>query len=125
MKKTHLLLNVPLTGAIALLNASCANSSHVLVYQHSTFGLNAALNPATQTGHVRLGLRDETAIIAPKLRPIDDEMAAPKAASTYVASRYRVSDPFKAPEVSEVIATGSAATSVGKAQGSAAFLKEQ
>lgn len=129
--KTQLLLPALLAGAAALLNASCANSSHVLVYQHSTFGLNAAMNPATQSGHVRIGLRDETAIITPKLQPSPEEgwvegtpKPTPKAASTYVASRYRVSDPFKAPEVEEIIATGNAATSVGKAQGSAAFLKD-
>lgn len=105
---------------------ACANTSHVLVYQHSNFGLNAGLNPSTQSTHIRVGMRNEFAIITPRLEydnPENDKKGY-KAASSYVATRFRVKDPFKAPEVAELVATGKAATDVGGSVGSAAFLAQ-
>lgn len=128
---------LPLMIIYAVSISGCANTSHVVVYQHSNFGLNAGMNPATQSIHVRLGMRNEFAIITPKLEydttvekmdPSGNVTTVPAkgyhAASSYVATRFRVKDPFKAPEVAEIVATGKAATTVGEAIGSAAFLGE-
>lgn len=136
---TAIIVKSALIGTSCACLAACANTSHVLVYQHSNFGLNAGLNPATQSTHIRVGMRNEFAIITPRLQyegkfaELDDQGqpigptesgTGYKAASSYVAARFRVSDPFKAPEVAEIVATGKAATSVGEMKGSSAFLSQ-
>ena len=66
MKIPQLLLALG-TSSLAASLVSCANISHAVVYQHSNFGLNVGTNPATQNVHVRVGIRNEFAIITPKV----------------------------------------------------------
>jgi hypothetical protein len=120
MKPTQSILALSATAFAASL-VSCANISHAVVYQHSNFGLNVGTNPATQNVHVRVGIRNEFAIITPKIKAED---GTKKAASSYVATRFRVHDIYSVPEVAEIVATGKAATDIGASKGSAAFLGE-
>lgn len=105
-------------GMIAGLS-SCTNSSHLLLYQHSTLGLNTGVNPSTQALHARIGIRREFGAIVPKYaqpkidknagttdaKPVDDF----EAASAYFGSRFRVTSIWAVPEAAEVLATGQAA----------------
>ncbi len=98
--------------AIVALMASCANPSHLVVYQHSNLGVNAGMSPATNNFHVRIGLRREFAAVVPKYD--DDPLPGMEnedfnAASAFIAGRMRVIHPMKTPEVTECIATGEAA----------------
>lgn len=101
----------PALTAVALM-VSCANPSHLVVYQHSNLGMNAGMSPATNNFHVRIGLRREFAAVVPKY---DDDPAPGishedfNAASAFIAGRMRVIHPLKTPEVTECIATGEAA----------------
>lgn len=103
-------------AAICILTGftSCQNSSHLLLYQQSSLGLNAAVNPTTQNLHVRIGLRREFGAIVPKYER-DDDSGEKQAASAYFGSRARVTSPFRVPEVAEVMATGEAATLAAQA----------
>lgn len=133
------LIRIPTIVAGVILLSHCSNTSHLLVYQHSNFGLNVSSNPSTQKVHARLGIRNEIAVITPKTRQaVLDSNGEPetttdkngnqvaktklKAVSSYVSSRFRVVSIYRIPEVAEVVATGKAATSIGKSRGSAAFL---
>jgi hypothetical protein len=110
-KRTLLLL----TGLTCLSFSSCNNISHVLVYQHSNVGFCSGLNPQTNNVHVRLGIRQEVAALIPKVdhNLTDDPKATdPDAASTYIAMRVNVDNPFATPEVNELIATGQAAVNI-------------
>ena len=118
------------TGRLALHSAiyllllpalnSCTNSSHLLLYQHSTLGLNTGVNPSNQSVHARIGIRREFGAIVPKYaiakldkesaetaleKPVDDF----EAASAYFGSRFRVTSIWAVPEAAEVLATGQAA----------------
>lgn len=107
-----------LTGLTCLSFSSCNNISHVLVYQHSNVGFCSGLNPQTNNVHVRLGIRQEVAALIPKVdhNITDDPKATdPDAASTYIAMRVNVDNPFATPEVNELIATGQAAVNVASA----------
>lgn len=102
--------------------SSCQNSSHLILYQQSNLGLNAAVDPATQNLHVRIGLRREFGAIVPKYE--DDAKPGDKqAASAYFGSRARVTSPFRVPEVAEVMATGDAAIIAAKAGNALDFAK--
>lgn len=87
---------------------SCANSSHLLLYQQSNLGLNAGVNPSTQNLHVRIGLRRQFGAIVPKYA-VDPDGGNTQAASAYFGSRARVTSPWRVPEIAEVMATGEAA----------------
>lgn len=94
-----------------VLCTNCANTSHLLVYQHTNFGMNAGLNPQTGNIHARIGLRKDFACVIPKIT--DETTKEIKAASSYVSSRVRVRSPFEAPDIAEIIATGQAAVQMG------------
>lgn len=115
-------LPVPAVSAfvsVLALIPSCTNSSHLLLYQHSTMGLNTGVNPATQAVHARVGIRREFGAIVPKyVKAASDDQKKDKngdpipefeAASAYFGSRFRVSSIWKVPEAAEVLATGQAA----------------
>ena len=89
--------------------ASCANSSHMLVYQKINLGINAGLNPQTGNLHARIGHRKEFACVVPKVS-VGNKI---KAGSSYVASRVRVNGPLSVPDIAEIIATGKAASNMG------------
>jgi hypothetical protein len=113
--KTHNIIKgalVALTGGLM----SCANTSHLLVYQHTNLGLNAGASPQSGNIHARVGLRREFACIVPKVKTPQNEEDTPKieAASSYVASRVKITSVFKSPEIDEVIATGMAASQLGE-----------
>lgn len=116
--------------AIASLT-SCQNSSHLLLYQQSNLGLNAAINPSTQNLHVRIGLRREFGAIVPKyeMEADSETLGIPdphekKAASAYFGSRARITSPWRVPEVAEVMATGEAATIAAKGGNALDFAHE-
>jgi len=101
--------------------ASCANPSHLIVFQHSNLGVNAGVSPATNNFHVRVGLRREFAAVVPKY--IDEGTDANanrvraqrnEAASAFVAARMRVISPWHTPHISEILATGEAAVNIAK-----------
>lgn len=108
-------LKLPLGLALLVCAASsCTNSSHLLLYQHSTMGLNTGINPANQNVHVRVGVRSEFAAVVPKYIKRQDatkvnEPPDYEAASAYFGSRFRVSSIWKIPEAAEVLVTGQAA----------------
>jgi hypothetical protein len=103
-----------LITAIMICNlSSCANSSHLLLYQQSNLGLNTGMNPSTQNLHVRVGLRREFGAIIPKYSK-DEGGFETQAASAYFGSRARITSPWRVPEVSEVMATGPAAVIAAK-----------
>ena len=106
-----------LASALACMAVSCTNSSHLLLYQHSSLGMNTGVNPANQNVHVRIGARSEFAAVIPKykVRPEptkDGETPAEtnfEAASAYFGSRFRVTSIWKIPEAAQVLVTGNAA----------------
>jgi hypothetical protein len=102
----------------------CQNSSHLLLYQQSSLGLNAAVNPSTQNLHARIGLRREFGAIVPKYEKTkDDGTTENQAASSYFGSRTRITSPFRVPEVAEIMATGEAATIAARAGNAMNFAK--
>jgi len=106
---------IALSALTCLSFSSCNNISHVLVYQHSNVGFCSGLNPQTNNVHVRLGIRQEVAALVPKVDHNTDSAvseAEPDAASTYIAMRVNVDNPFATPEVNELIATGQAAVNI-------------
>ena len=102
-----LLLSVAVSG--------CANSSHLLIYQHTNLGLNSGINPQTGNLHVRIGLRRDFACVIPKvtMKNQDTDTQDIKAASSYVVSRVRIRGPLEVPDIAEIIATGKAAAQMG------------
>lgn len=106
-----------MAGACICHLASCTNSSHLLLYQHSNLGMNTGVNPANQNVHVRIGARSEFAAVIPKYkeRPIAPSNGAQapvpnfEAASAYFGSRFRVTSIWTIPEAAQVLATGNAA----------------
>ena len=111
MKKTKRFIEFSLAGAFALLISACANTSHMLVYQHTNFGLNAGVNPQSGNLHVRIGHRQDFACVIPKVK--DETSGTIKAGSSYVASRVRVHGPLQVPDIAEIVATGNAASNMG------------
>lgn len=95
--------------------SGCANSSHLLIYQHTNFGLNSGINPQSGNLHVRIGLRRDFACVIPKITMNNQETGTDdiKAASSYVVSRVRVHGPLEVPDIAEIIATGKAAAQMG------------
>lgn len=112
--KTHNIIKgtlVALTGGLM----SCANTSHLLVYQHTNLGLNAGASPQSGNVHARVGLRREFACIVPKVQtPQNEKDPKIEAASSYVASRVKITNIYRSPEIDEVIATGEAASQLGE-----------
>jgi len=114
----------------ALSLASCANPSHLIVYQHSNLGINGGVSPATSNFYVRIGLRREFAAVVPKYKeevpPFD--VPEPKyendAASAYVAARMRVTGVFSTPQISEILATGQAAINAANGNRVPAFITD-
>lgn len=103
-----------LAAALACMAASCTNSSHLLLYQHSNLGMNTGINPANQNVHVRIGARSEFAALIPKYKVRQAEgvkTSEPnfEAASAYFGSRFRVTSIWKIPEAAQVLVTGNAA----------------
>lgn len=117
---THKTL-IPALFATACL-CGCQNSSHLILYQQSSLGLNSAIDPATQNLHVRIGLRREFGAIIPKYEK-EDGKNEKQAASAYFGSRARITGPFRVPEVAEVMATGEAATIAARAGNAMDFAK--
>jgi hypothetical protein len=113
MKLMNQRLTLAAVSAVAALMASCANTSHLLVYQHTNSGLNSGINPQTGNLHVRFGYRQDFGCVFPKIKSnaVGDEV---KAASSYVASRVRVRGPWQVPDIAEFMATGRAATNLGE-----------
>ncbi len=109
MKKT-IKYTITAMGTVVFM-ASCANSSHMLVYQHTNFGLNAGVNPQSGNLHARIGHRQDFACVIPKIKEEDGNI---KAASSYVASRVRVHGPLQVPDIAEIVATGRAASNMGE-----------
>jgi hypothetical protein len=108
--KKYLCLIYP--AACIGLMSSCTNSSHLLLYQHSSMGMNTGINPANQSVHVRIGARSEFAAVVPKYIKRQHELGNEpefEAASAYFGSRFRVSSIWKTPEAAEVLVTGQAA----------------
>jgi hypothetical protein len=102
MKKT-IKYTITAMGTVVFM-ASCANSSHMLVYQHTNFGLNAGVNPQSGNLHARIGHRQDFACVIPK---IEED-------GTIVASRVRVHGPLQVPDIAEIVATGRAASNMGE-----------
>ena len=112
-------ITIPLLAVLLL--ASCQNSSHLIVYQHSNLGFNVGVNPETSNVHVRLGLRQEVGTIVPKVDLSDEEGGQEQsepgvrktkrfnAASAYAAVRMNTREIYMAPEVNEIVASGQAA----------------
>lgn len=103
---------IPAAISMICLSASCTNSSHLLVYQHSNLGLNTGINPANQSVHVRIGVRNEVVAIVPKyvIPPKGTEVEKKfEAASAYFGTRFRINSIWEVPEAAEVLATGNAA----------------
>lgn len=109
---------LPLLAAVAAVPGlvSCANPSHLIVYQHSNLGVNAGVSPATSNFYVRIGLRREFAAVVPKYEDdhTTDKDGKPRqeAASAFVAARMRVISPWKTPLINEILATGDAAVRI-------------
>ncbi|HEY1050766.1 MAG TPA: hypothetical protein VGE39_13445 [Prosthecobacter sp.] len=95
---------------VSMAASSCNNTSHLLVYQHTNVGFCAGINPETSNVHVRLGIREENVIVAPKIEKDCDKTAA----SAFVATRVNVKSVFGTPEVNELVATGQAADNIAR-----------
>jgi hypothetical protein len=104
----RLLLLCTLFGTV-----SCANTSHLFIYQHSNFGFNAGTSPQSGNIHVGIGLRRDFACVIPKIDSGDKATPNIRAASSYVVSRVRTKSPFAVPDIAEIIATGEAADQMG------------
>lgn len=103
-----------LATALVCMATSCTNSSHLLVYQHSNLGMSTGINPANQSVHVRIGVRNQVVAIVPKyaIEPEDGRKKKFEAASAYFATRFRINSIWEVPEAAEVLATGNAAVLV-------------
>jgi hypothetical protein len=110
-----------------------------MLYQHSNLGVNAGISPASNNLHVRVGLRREFGAIVPKYYDAEPKLDAngnqeldkdnktattPKreAASSFVAARMRVRGPFQTPEITECLASGTAAINAASGNGLPSFV---
>lgn len=137
-------MNIPhlrsaLLVCLPLAAVGCANPSHLMLYQQSNLGVNAGISPATNNLHVRVGLRREFGAIIPKYYDSVPKVGADgaevvdkdgkvvtgqkrEAASSFVAARMRVRSAFETPEITECLASGTAAIQAAGGNGLPSFV---
>lgn len=108
-----------LLSASALALVSCANVSHMLLYQDTNLGIKGGYNPETSNVSLHIGFRRNFVTLVPKVNHDmsgDPAKADLESASVFSASSMTLRG-LAVPDIDEMVVTGDAAVALGGTKG--------